>query len=106
MGSEMCIRDSLRTKEFKKGEFKIIGFKEGSGDQKGAVIWKIECNKKGKYAQNKYLSVEYTKIMIINQQEIFKKLFDMLPFSMFLTFLPPQGSPWEGPIFFATAGLL
>tara|TARA_B100002051_G_C16690601_1_gene615270 strand:- start:419 stop:1072 length:654 start_codon:yes stop_codon:yes gene_type:complete len=37
---------------------------------------KIECNKKGKYAQNKYLSVEYTKIMIINQQEIFKKLFD------------------------------
>jgi len=36
---------------------------------------KIECNKKGKYAQNKYLSVEYTKIMIINQQEKFKTLF-------------------------------
>ena len=34
---------------------------------------KIECNKKGKYAQNKYLSVEYTKAMIINQQENFKK---------------------------------
>ena len=34
---------------------------------------KIECNKKGKYAQNKYLSVEYTKAMIINQQEKFQK---------------------------------
>ena len=37
---------------------------------------KIECNKKGKYAQNKYLSVEYTKAMIINQQENFKNLFN------------------------------
>lgn len=38
--------DVLRTKEFKKGEFKIIGAKEGSGAQKGAVIWKIQCSNK------------------------------------------------------------
>ena len=36
---------------------------------------KIECNKKGKYAQNKYLSVEYTKEMIKNEEECFQELF-------------------------------
>lgn len=35
----------------------------------------IECNKKGKYAQNKYLSVEYTKEMIKEEDECFIKLF-------------------------------
>jgi len=35
--------DVLRTKEFKKKNFKIIGAKEGSGTQKGAVIWNLEC---------------------------------------------------------------
>ena len=35
----------------------------------------IECNKKGKYAQNKYLSVEYTKDMIKEDDEEFIKLF-------------------------------
>jgi len=35
----------------------------------------IECNKKGKYAQNKYLSVEYTKEMIKDDDECFIKLF-------------------------------
>ena len=36
----------------------------------------IECNKKDKYAQNKYLSVEYTKEMIKGDDEKFIKLFD------------------------------
>lgn len=36
---------------------------------------KIECNKKGKYAQNKYLSVEYTKKMIKDEKECFQELF-------------------------------
>jgi ATP-dependent DNA ligase len=35
--------DVLRTKEFKKNNFKIIGAKEGVGTQKGAIIWKLEC---------------------------------------------------------------
>jgi len=35
----------------------------------------IECNKKGKYAQNKFLSVEYTKEMIKEEDESFIKLF-------------------------------
>lgn len=38
---------------------------------------KIECNKKGKYAQNKYLSVEYTKIMIEKEEEEFKNQYDL-----------------------------
>lgn len=33
----------LRTKEFKKKEFKIIGAKKGTGTQDGAIIWKLEC---------------------------------------------------------------
>ena len=37
---------------------------------------KIECNKKGKYAQNKYLSVEYTKKMIENENDHFQQLFE------------------------------
>jgi hypothetical protein len=37
---------------------------------------KIPCNKKGKYAQNKYLSVEYTKQMIIQEDETFIKLYE------------------------------
>ena len=37
---------------------------------------KIECNKKGKYAQNKYLSVEYTKKMIEKDNDHFQQLFD------------------------------
>lgn len=36
---------------------------------------KIECNKKGKYAQNKYLSVEYTKEMIKDEDNCFQELF-------------------------------
>ena len=36
---------------------------------------KIPCNKQGKYAQNKYLSVEYTKNMIDKEDEKFIKLF-------------------------------
>jgi ATP-dependent DNA ligase len=35
--------DVLRTKEFKKKNFKIIGAKEGSGTHKGAIIWNLEC---------------------------------------------------------------
>lgn len=34
---------------------------------------KIECNKKGKYAQNKYLSIEYTSKMITNEEVKFKE---------------------------------
>ena len=37
---------------------------------------KIECNKKNKYAQNKYLSVEYTKVMVENENDIFKDIFN------------------------------
>ena len=37
---------------------------------------KIECNKKGKYAQNKFLGIEYTKIMIENDNDHFKHLFN------------------------------
>ena len=36
----------------------------------------VPCNKKGKYAQNKYLSVEYTKHMIHNDDENMIKLYD------------------------------
>ena len=36
----------------------------------------IECNKKDKYAQNKFLSVEYTKEMIKGEEDKFIKLFD------------------------------
>lgn len=35
--------DVLRTKEFKRTDFKIIGAKEGTGTQKGAIIWNLEC---------------------------------------------------------------
>lgn len=40
--------DVLRTKEFKKKEFIIIGANQGSGTQKGAIIWNLQCifNKK------------------------------------------------------------
>ena len=37
---------------------------------------KIECNKKNKYAKNKYLSIEYTKYMVNNEKEEFKILFN------------------------------
>ncbi len=33
----------LRTKEFKRGEFLIIGAKQGEGQQEGAIIWHCEC---------------------------------------------------------------
>ena len=36
--------DVLRTKEFKRKEFKIDSAKEGTGTQKGAIIWKLKCN--------------------------------------------------------------
>ena len=35
--------DVLRTKEFKKKNFIIVCAKEGSGTQKGAIIWKLKC---------------------------------------------------------------
>ena len=35
--------DVLRTKEFKRNNFKIISAKEGTGTQKGAIIWNLEC---------------------------------------------------------------
>ncbi len=35
--------DVLRTKEFKRGEFLIIGAKQGEGQQQGAIIWHCEC---------------------------------------------------------------
>lgn len=35
--------DVLRTKEFKKKEFKILGAKEGTGAQKGAIVWNLSC---------------------------------------------------------------
>jgi len=35
--------DVLRTKEFKKNNFLIIGAKEGNGIQKGSIIFKLKC---------------------------------------------------------------
>jgi hypothetical protein len=35
----------------------------------------IECDKKNKYAKNKFLSVEYTKLMILKDDEQFQELF-------------------------------
>jgi ATP-dependent DNA ligase len=35
--------DVLRTKEFKKKDFEIISAKEGTGTQKGAIIWILKC---------------------------------------------------------------
>ena len=35
--------DVLRSKEFKKVIFKIVGAKSGTGAQKGAVIWELKC---------------------------------------------------------------
>lgn len=37
---------------------------------------KIECDKKGKYAQNKYLSIEYTKCMVTEEEDKFINLFN------------------------------
>ena len=37
---------------------------------------KVPCNKSGKYAQNKYLSVEYTKNMIENEKHEMKDIFE------------------------------
>ena len=37
----------------------------------------ISCDKKGKYAQNKWLSVEYTKQMIGNEDEGHIQLFSL-----------------------------
>ena len=37
----------------------------------------IPCNKKGKYAQNKWLSIEYTKKMIGNEDEDKIQLFSL-----------------------------
>jgi ATP-dependent DNA ligase len=36
--------DVLRTKEFKRKEFEIIGAKKAIGAQKDAIIWKLKCN--------------------------------------------------------------
>jgi ATP-dependent DNA ligase len=42
--------DVLRTKEFKKQNFIIIGAKEGTGTQKGAIVWQLKCNNKSFFA--------------------------------------------------------
>jgi len=36
-------RDVFRTKEFKTEIFKIVGALEGKGNNKGTVIWKLQC---------------------------------------------------------------
>ena len=38
-------KDVLRSKEFKKDMFKIVEALEGKGNDKGTVIWKLECLK-------------------------------------------------------------
>ena len=38
-------QDVFRSKEFKKDIFKIVGALEGKGNNKGTVIWKLECLK-------------------------------------------------------------
>ena len=42
--------DVLRTKEFKKREFEIIGAKAGMGTQRGAVVWQLKCGNKSFWA--------------------------------------------------------
>jgi ATP-dependent DNA ligase len=42
--------DVFRSKEFKQGIFKIVGYKEGQGEEKGTPIWELECQvDKSKY---------------------------------------------------------
>jgi ATP-dependent DNA ligase len=43
--------DVLRTKEFKKKEFIILGARQGTGTQKGAILWNLQCiyNKKSSF---------------------------------------------------------
>ena len=36
-------KDIFKTKEFKIGEFKIKGYKEGTGDSKGTIIFELKC---------------------------------------------------------------
>jgi len=36
-------QDVFKSKEFKKDIFKIVGALEGKGNNKGTVIWKLEC---------------------------------------------------------------
>lgn len=38
-------RNVFRSKEFKKDVFKIVGALEGKGNNKGTVIWKLQCLK-------------------------------------------------------------
>jgi len=40
--------DVLRTKEFKRKEFEIIGAKKAIGAQKDAIIWKLKCDQNNK----------------------------------------------------------
>ena len=65
----------LRTKEFKKGEFKIVGAKEGSGSQKGAVIWQIECsgNSGGTFWGNPVGSIEERRKLYKNYKKYLGK---------------------------------
>jgi len=48
--------DVLRTKEFKREKFLLIGAKEGEGAQKGAIVWKVKCNQEPTYQQSKILA--------------------------------------------------
>jgi len=36
-------KDVFRSKDFKKGVFEIVGALEGKGNNKGTVIWKLQC---------------------------------------------------------------
>ncbi len=42
----------LRTKEFYKGEFEIIGAKAGTGVQEGCIIWKCKCKANTTHAKS------------------------------------------------------
>jgi ATP-dependent DNA ligase len=67
--------DVLRTKEFKKNNFLIIGAKEGNGIQKGSIIFKLKClnNNSSYYAipigtidNRKKMYLDYLKNLILN----------------------------------------
>ena len=68
--------DVFRSKEFKQGTFKIVGYKEGQGEEKGTPIWELECQvDKSKYFSAKPIgSREYRKKQFKNANLLLGKI--------------------------------
>lgn len=68
--------DVLRTKEFKKKDFIIIGAKEGTGAQKGAIVWNLQClNNKNKSFWAIPIGTISNRIVIYNKYVLNPKLY-------------------------------